>query len=196
MLTASSPGYLATRLEYLRQVRGSRFDAPELRSPSREIARSLGGCIQGDDGLARKAAELLRAQAEEAFQGCNVETAIVEVLWPYLHPRSGEGPIAKLKMEAEFTKEVNTYLRSRGEILTFTGTEIGKKVAELRLSSKRNGSGNLLLLNRETSRRIHRLARIVGTGRKMPRCQDCEEPSGPDAGAIMAEQDRSSVPAV
>lgn len=95
-------------------------------------------------------------------------------------------------MEAEFTKEVNTYLRSRGEILTFTSTEVGKKVAALNLPSRCNGGGNSLILNRETSRRIHRLAHISGAGRNMPECRDCEELGRRDASKNLAEEDPSS----
>ncbi len=136
----------------------------------------------------------MRAQADDVPQVCTVETAIVEILWPYLHPRSGEVPISRLKMEAEFTQEVNTYLRSRGEMMTFTSAEIGKKVASLKLSSRRNGVGNSLVLDRETSRRIHRLARLSIAGKKVAGCRDCEELGARDAGTGAAEPDRSSAP--
>ena len=180
------------RLNRLQAVRDSQFEVADPQSPSREIARALGCCIQRNNGLALRAEALLRAQADSTLQTCSVETAIVEILWPYLHPRDGETPVSRMKMEAEFTKEVNTYLRSRGEILTFTSTEVGKKVAALNLPSRCNGGGNSLILNRETSRRIHRLAHISGAGRNMPECRDCEELGRRDASKNLAEEDPSS----
>ena len=115
--------------------------------PPRELARSLGSCIQGDDQLASRVVDLLRLREEDSLPSCTPEIAIAEILWPLLHPRDGQERISKLSLK-EFTPDVNAFLHTRGEWLTYSAAEIGKQLANLNLSRKRGNFGSFLLLDR------------------------------------------------
>ena len=65
-------------------VRESQFAAADLVFPIRELARKLGACVQGDAELALRVVPLLLPQ-DDAVGLCNLDCAIIEVLWPRLH---------------------------------------------------------------------------------------------------------------
>ena len=75
------PRLLQYRLDHAQRVRESRFVAPDLRLPTRELARKLGACIQGDAELALQVIPLLRPQ-DDSVDRCNLDCAIVVVVWP------------------------------------------------------------------------------------------------------------------
>ena len=152
--------------------------AAELRPPTRELARKLAACIQGDADLALQVIPLVRSQ-DEMVNRCDLDHAIIEILWPRLHASVTQTPAKRMKIEAELTAQVNTFLLCCGETRQFSREEVGIRVASLELSRKHTNAGTLLLLDRETSRRVHQLARGYGIDRVVPGCPDCQavEPS-------------------
>ena len=159
------PRLLQYRLDQAQKVQESRFPAADLKFPTRELARKLGACIQGDAELALRVVPLLLPE-DDASGLCNLDCAIIEVLWPRLHSSPQEtAETTKMRIEAELTAEVNTYLLSCGETVQYTREDVGIRVASLEFRTKRTNAGSVLLLNRETSRRVHHLARCYGIER-------------------------------
>ena len=167
------PRLLQYRLEQAQNVRKSQFASADLKYPIRELAGKLGACVQGDMELALRVVPLLLPQ-DDTVGPCNLDCAIIEVLWPRLHSSPPNTIARQVKIEAELTAEVNTYLLSCGEIRQYSREEIGIRVASLEFSKKRMSAGSVVLLNRETSRRVHNLARCYGTERNVPECTDCQ----------------------
>jgi len=165
------PRLLQYRLDHAKEVRESQFVVPDsLRT--RELARTLAGCIQGDSDLALQAVPVARSQ-DEMVNRCNLDCAIIAVLWPRLHSSDMTAPPAEMKIGAELTADVNTYLLSCGESRQYSREAVGKRVAKFELSRRDTNSGTLLLLDRQTSRRIHALARGYGIDKNVPGCPDC-----------------------
>jgi hypothetical protein len=73
-----------------------------------------------------------------------------------------------VKIEAELTAEVNTFLLSCGETISYSREEVGIRVASLELSRKRMKSGSILLLDSLTNHRVHQLARGYGIAERYP----------------------------
>jgi hypothetical protein len=161
------------RLDHAKQVRESRFEAPDLRFPTLELARKLGACIQGDPDLALQVVPLLREQ-EALVDRCNLDFAIVEVVLARLHRTTSESTAAGMKIEDELTADVNTFLLTCGGNFQYSREEVGKRVAKFEFSRKHTNAGTLLLLDRRTSRRVHQMARSYGIDISMPGCPDCQ----------------------
>lgn len=167
------PRLLQYRLDHAKQVRDSRFVAPDLRFPVCELARMLGACIQGDPNLALQVIPLL-LQQEDMIDRCDLDHALVEILWPRLHPTTGDTAAAGIKIGAELTPEVNTFLLTCGETRQYRREEVGLRVLKLGLTRKDTNTGTLLVLDRQTSRRIHQLARSYGIKKSVSGCPDCQ----------------------
>ncbi len=172
------PRLLQYRLDHWREVRRSRFSVTGLRSPTRELANALGACVPDDDDLVGQLAPLLAAQDQDALPFCNLDMAMMEILWPRLHPQSNDAPTAEMKMEAEFTAQINTFLLAAGQQERVSSEVVGSRVQELGLEQKRKKGGSKLLLTPETSRRIHQLARKLDPVKHVPGCPDCEKAGG------------------
>ncbi|HEX3352953.1 MAG TPA: hypothetical protein VHS34_09040 [Terriglobales bacterium] len=170
------PRLLQYRLDHARQVRESRFVAPDLRFPICDLARALGACIQGDPNLALQVVPLLRSQ-EDLIDRCDLNHALVEVLWPRVH-QSARATVG-IKIGAELTPEVNTFLLTCGETRQYGSEEVGARAAKLGLTKKRTNTAALLVLDRKTSRRIHQLAQSYGIKKSVPGCPDCQPAETP-----------------
>jgi hypothetical protein len=172
------PRLLQYRLDHAQEVRDSRFVAPDLRFPTRQLASKLGACIQGDAELAHQVVPLLRPQ-DDMVNRCNLDCAIVEILWPRVHAIASKTATASMKIAAELTAEVNTFLLCCGETRQYSREAVGLRVASLELSTKKTNAARLLLLDRQTSRRVHQLARGYGIDKSVAGCPDCQpvEPS-------------------
>jgi hypothetical protein len=151
------PRLLQYRLEQAKKVCESRFTVADLRFPIREVAQKLGACVQDDPELALKVVPLLISQYDSIGQ-CNLDVAIVQVLWPRLHPSPTTTSAMKVKIEAELTAEVNTFLLACGETLQYSREEIGIRVASFEFTRKHTNTGTILLLSNATNRRVHGLA--------------------------------------
>ena len=171
------PRLLQYRLEQAIKVRESRFAPADLHFPIRELAGNLGACVQGDADLALQVVPLLLAQ-NDVGGGCNLDCAVIEVLWPRLHS-TPPNTVAHMRIEAELTAEVNTFMLSCGDNLQYSREEVGIRVARLELTRKRTNGGTILLLGAETNGRVHQLARAYGIDKSMPGCPYCKQAQEP-----------------
>ena len=178
------PRLLQYRLHYARKVRESRFSEADLSIPTRALASKLAACVNGDPQLAPKVASVLLPQ-DDGTHVCNLDVAIVRVLWPRLHSSStNRTDGSRVKIGSELTAEVNTLLLSCGEILQYSAEEVGIRVATLGLTRKRGGGGNRLLLDTATKRRIHEIARSYAICERIPGCELCQPIEKPETQAV------------
>jgi hypothetical protein len=155
-------------------VRESFFDVSEFTPELRDLARSLGAAVAGDAELAGAIVPLLAPQNEDARARYSVrpEYATAVVLLALLH----EGKEKQLLVK-DIAHSVNAVLRANGEIVEFSPEEIGWRLAELGLYTRRIRGGRGVRLDRELSRSVHALARRLGVRVSppgFPACPDCE----------------------
>lgn len=167
------PRLLRYRLDHAKEVRESQFVVPDLRFPTSDLARTLGACIQGDADLALQVVPLLSSQGD-VIDRCSLDHAIVEVLWPRVHRTLEDAAAANMKIGAELTPQVSTFLLCCGETRQYSREQVGKRVAKLGLSTKPTNAGTVLLLDRQTSRRVHQLALAYRIDKSVPGCPDCQ----------------------
>jgi len=173
ILTDLQPRLLAYRIRNFARVNASHFDVAEFPLAFREIARSLGAAIVDDEVLKQEVASLLSPRAEEARAQSVLkpEYGIVLVVLNYLHDR-----YQKCIAVSVLAAAVNAVPRSFGEIVEFSATEIGQRLAALGLYTSRTANAKVVRLNRETSRKAHELARRLGVPLPeggFPDCPDC-----------------------
>jgi hypothetical protein len=171
--TYFQPRLLRYRLQNSGKV-GEAVDVSTFTFATRQLARTLAACFPEDSGLARDAVQLLRAQDEEVRgqRSCDVNCAIVEVLWGIVHERKQR----EIRVD-ELAKDVNALLRSRGEILEYRAEEIGWKLHGLNIPRHSSSSGRQVLLGRDTSQSVHRLAEVYSLPyiqRIEAACPDCK----------------------
>ena len=172
---------LMYRLKNFSKVRESRVDVSQFTAATRRLAGALAACFPGDPGLARETSLLLRPQDEEirAQRFLDVTYILVEILWGEIHSREH-----KQVSVSNLAKDVNALLRSRGEFREYSPEEVGWKLKGLSIPRHTDTSGRQVLLDRDTSRRVHRLAQTydlpcsqhVGDG-----CAHCAPPERPVA---------------
>ena len=172
---------LMYRLKNCAKVQESRVDVSQFTVATRRLACALGACFPGDPGLARETILLLRPQDEEirAERFLDVSCTVVEILWGEIHSREH-----KQVSVSSLAKDVNALLRSRGEIKDYSAEEVGWKLKGLSIPRHTDTSGRQIWLDRDTSRRVHRLAQTydlpcsqhVGDG-----CAHCAPPESPVA---------------
>jgi hypothetical protein len=169
------PRLLRYRLENLGKLRESPVDVSTFTFTTRPLARTLAACFPEDPELARDAVELLRPQDEElrGRRSCDVNIVIVEILWGMIH----DGKQREVRVDA-LAKDVSALLRSRGETLTYNAEDIGWKLRGLNIPRHSSSSGRQVLLGRDTSQSVHRLAHAYGlpcTQRVEANCPDCNQ---------------------
>ena len=167
------PRLMQYRLDHAKEVRESQFVVPDQPFPTGDLARTLGACIQGDADLALQVVPLLSSQ-DDVIDRCSLDHAIVEVVWPRVHRTIADAAAANMKIGAELTPEVSTFLLCCGETRQYSREEVGKRVAKLGLSTKPTNTGTVLLLDRQTSRRVHQLALAYRIDKSVPGCPDCQ----------------------
>jgi hypothetical protein len=174
------PRLLMYRLKNSRRLRHSRVDGSEFTFATRQLARTLAMCFPEDSELAGDTVQLLRPQDEEVREqrSRDVNCAIVEILWAMIHERNkGEVRVDEL------AKDVNALLRSRGEIIEYRAEEIGWKLKSLNIQRHSDRSGRQVVLERETSQTVHRLAQAYdlpcSSRRVEAGCLDCNQAKPP-----------------
>ena len=175
------PRLLMYRLKNCTHVRESQLDTAPFTAAMRPLARTLASCFPENSELARDTIQLLRPQDEEirAQRFLDVTCIIVEILWGEIHSRKQK----QVRVE-NLAKDVNALLRSRGEIMEYSAEEVGWKLKRLSIPRHADTSGRQVLLDRDTSRRVHSLAQTydlpcsqhVGDG-----CPDCVPRGSPAA---------------
>ena len=168
------PRLLMYRLKNSGKVREREVDVSKFTFATRQLARTVAECFPEDAQLAGKAVELLRPQDEEVRRERtrDVNCAIVEILWRIVHDKK-QRAVSVNKLAGG----VNALLRDRGEILRYSPETIGWKLRNnLKIPRHDNSLGRHVLLGRDTSQSVHRLAQAydlpcaqnVETG-----CPDC-----------------------
>jgi len=169
------PRLLMYRLRNLAKIATREIDVSKFTPAVRPLARSFAQCFPGDAALAEFAARLLEPRDDEirAEHTRDVRFAIVEILLATIH----EGNERAVRVQA-LTAQVNTLLRSRGEILEFKPEEIGWRLKKLYITRHSNTSGQQVLLDRGTSQRVHELAGaydLPGEQLSVTGCPDCSQ---------------------
>jgi hypothetical protein len=179
------PRLLMYRLKNSGTVCESRVEVSELTFAMRQLARSVAMCFPEDAELARDAVQLLRPQDEEVRgqRSRDVNCAIVEILLGIIHQRKQPAEKVDRKQRAvkvdELAKDLNALLQSRGELIEYSAEEIGWKLKGLNIQRHSDRSGRQVLLERDTSQNVHRLARAYDLPRSQrveAECPDCGPP--------------------
>ncbi len=150
------PRLLMYRLKNSGKVREREVDVSKFTFPTRQLARTVAACFPEDLELARDTVELLRPQDEEirGQRSRDVSCVIVEILWRIVHEKRQRAVGIK-----KLAGGVNALLRDRGEILQYSPETIGWKLRNnLKIPRRGDSLGQQVLLGRDTSQSIHRLA--------------------------------------
>lgn len=174
-ITAEIQGkMLAYRSANYSRVRISDLHGMNFTDQTREIAMNLSACIV-DDELASGVVPLLKEQNElvRGQPDRTLEDAILGAVLACLHEKKSDRVQVK-----EITALANTLLRTQGEIVEYRPEEVGHRLNGFSLGRTRQNEGMFLLLGRDTSRLVHRLA--LGSGvpwdvNSVPNCPDCQE---------------------
>ena len=166
------PRLLMYRLKNVSKLEEAPVDLSNFTLSMRPLARTLAMCFPENPKLAADVVELLQPQNEEiqARRFLDPSCAIVEILLGATH----EATQSELIVE-EVTERVNALLRTRGERVEYSAETVGWKLRTLGVPRHTTSAGRLVVLDRENSRRLHRLAQ--GLELLTPRlesCPDCE----------------------
>jgi hypothetical protein len=175
------PRLLMYRLKNYAKVRESRVDVSQFTVATRRLACALAACFPGDPGLVRDTILLLRPQDEEirAQRFLDVAYILVEILWGEIHSREH-----KQVSVSKLAKDANALLLSRGEFREYSAEEVGWKLKHLNIPKHTDTSGRQVLLDHDTSRRVHRLAQTYDLPRSQhvrDGCSDCAASESPVA---------------
>ena len=179
------PRLLMYRLKNFGKVGDSGVDVSKFTFATRRLARSLAACFPEDADLARDVVQLLGPQDEEVRgqRSRDVRCVILEALWSIIH----HGEQREVRV-GELAKDVNALLRDRGEILEYNAEEIGWQLRDLDIPRHDNSLGRHVLLGRDTSQSVHRLARVYDlpcTQHLESSCPDCKRGETANSKRIM-----------
>jgi hypothetical protein len=161
----------------LARVRDSHFDAPQFRSPMREIASMLGNSIVDAPSLQRCVLTLLEPQDLDVRtrRTDSLEAIVIEAALFLSH----EGRRTQARA-GEIATIVNGILKGRGETVELDPRAVGYTLRALGLFSVRLGrAGRGIRFTKEVRRSIHGLARSydVRTALDNSACEFCAEAS-------------------
>jgi hypothetical protein len=173
-ITAEIQGkMLAYRLANHSRVRISDLQGMNFTDQAREVAMNLSSCMD-DAGLAggvvpllKEQNDLVRGQPDRAL-----EEAILGAILTCLHEKKDRVQVK------EITALANSLLRTEGEIIEFEPAAVGHRLNGFSLWRTRQNEGMFLLLGRDTSRLVHRLALAFGVPwdvNSVPDCPACQE---------------------
>jgi hypothetical protein len=149
------PVLLRFRFDNLQRVAAATFDAPELVSPVREVARSWGQCIL-DEGLRADIIALLRPRDEQirAERAVDIRAIVIEVVLALCHDAAVESAYV-----AEITEGVNTLLQMRKETEELEPKKVGSILnRRLQLFTERLDKGGRGVVLAKVRQQVHRLA--------------------------------------
>ena len=174
-ITAELQGkMLAYRFTNYSRVRISDLHGMNFTHQTGEIAMNLAACILDDAELAGGVVPLLEEQ-DDHVRGQpdrTLDEAILGAVLACLHEKKSDRVQVK-----EITAMANTLLRTRGEIVEYLPEEVGHRLDGFSLVRKRHHEGMFLLLGRDTSQLVHRLAARYGVSwdvNSVPNCPDCK----------------------
>jgi hypothetical protein len=160
------------------QVQQSSFDAPDLASSARMLARLYGAPIVGAAELQAELLGLLRTHEEQRYASnlTNLRYVVIESLLHHLHKEPG----ARLGV-GKLTDTANAILQGRGDGATRDPREIGAVLKSLGVRKKRQKDGFAFVLDADLNRNIHRVARGLGVlvvKQGAPECGYCRDAIG------------------
>jgi hypothetical protein len=174
-ITAELQGkMLAYRLANYSRIRISDLHGMNFTHQTREIAMNLAACTVDDTELASGVVPLLKEQ-DDHVRGRpdrTLEEAILGAVLACLHEKKSDRVQVK-----EITALANTLLRTQGEIVEYRPEEVGHRLDGFSLGRTRQNEGMFLLLGRDTSRLVHRLAVRYGVSwdvNSVPACPECK----------------------
>jgi hypothetical protein len=166
---------LQYRETHLAKIRVSHFDAPQLSSPTREIAKTLGKCIVDDDSLQRMLPMLFESQDRDVRTRRTDSNQAVEAEAVLFLSHELDRTQARV---GEIADVVNGILKGRGESIELDPREVGHDLRSLGLFSERLGrAGRGIRFTNEVRHRIHHLARAydVRSIQDNASCEFCAE---------------------
>jgi hypothetical protein len=173
------PQLLAYRLRNISQVRSSKFDLLGFSSPTRVLARLLGAPLLGNPTLEAELLNLLEdhERALKAAAFTDFKLIVLEAAVQRSHTDFG-GRVTV----GQINQTAHDILRARGDATEHTDREVGPVLRSFGLQTKERAEGYSLLLDPNSTKNLHRLARQVGVLNLAPvgRCKYCDE--------IVAEQ--------
>lgn len=169
------PQLLSYRLQNCGTAQGREMDVSRFAVAMQPVARTLAHCFPADPELAGEAAKLLQPQDDEIRRErtSQVDYVIIEVLLAMFHKQEQTAVGV-----TDLTKDVNSVLEARGEIWSYAPEEIGRQLAAFKIPRKRNGAGQSVKFDRDTSQCVHRWARVYDLlpgKHARAACTDCSE---------------------
>lgn len=150
------PQLLMYRLRNYHRVSVSEFDAPDLTSPVRNIARCLGASVPGEPGLQGEIAPLLQGQSDQILLKCetDLDLVVIEAMPGLCHEKERQSFHV-----AEVSNNANKILERRGELLEMNPWMVGRKLNRLGISTtKLDSAGRGALLVNTMRHHVHNLA--------------------------------------
>ena len=163
---------LAYRLASYSKVQATHLRGMNFTHQTREIAMNLAACIVDDAELAGGVVPLLKEQ-DDHVRGQpdrKLDAAILGAVLACLHEKKSDRVQVK-----GITALANTLLRAQGEIVEYRPEEVGHRLDGFSLWRTRQNEGMFLLLGRDTSRLVHRLAFGYGVGWDVKAAVGCPE---------------------
>jgi hypothetical protein len=175
------PCFLMYRLKNWAKVRESRADGSQFTVATRRLACALAACFPDDPDLVADVILLLQPQDEEmrAQRVLDVAYVLVEILWSEIHSREHRQVTL-----SNLAKDANALLRSRGECIEYSAEMVGWRLKHLHIRKHTDTAGRKVLLDRDTSRRVHCLAQTYDLPRSQhlrEGCSDCAASEPPVA---------------
>jgi hypothetical protein len=165
---------LAYRLASYSRIRISHLRGMNFTHQTREMAMNLASCIVDDAELASEVVPLLSEQDDHVrgLPDRRLDAAILGAVLACFHEKKSDRVQVK-----EVTLLANTLLRTQGELVEYKPEEVGHRLDGFSLWRTRQKEGMFLVLSRDASRLVHRLALEYGvswvqtSGAKCPDCQ-------------------------
>jgi hypothetical protein len=165
------PRLLMYRLKNISKLEQAQVEVSNFTLAMRPLARTLAMCFPENLNLANEVLQLLQPQNQEqhAQRFLDSRCAIVEILLAAVH-----GGKQKALIVDQLTKKVNALLRSRGERLEYSAETVGWQLRDLGIPRHTSSAGRQVILDRENSKRVHRLAQgFELLTERFGGCSDC-----------------------
>ena len=150
------PQLLMYRLVNYHRACVSEFDAPDLTSPVRNLARCLGASVPDEPGLQGEIAPLLQGQSDQILLKCetDLDSVVIEAMLVLCHEKDRQSFHV-----ADVSNNANKILERRDESLEMNPWTVGGKLNRLGISTKKlDSAGRGALLLNTMRHHVHNLA--------------------------------------
>jgi hypothetical protein len=168
------PQLLQFRLDHVAQGQSSGWDVPDFGSPTREIACSLGMCLDSTE-LRQELVDLLRGQEREARAAwsSSERAVLIEVGLAVCHDQNRD-----CLYTGELSEMMDTVFEGRGEVTRVKPRRVGALLRTLGFQTEPlSRAGRGLVLREPIRERFHRLAmefRVRSIEEGIERCRHCQ----------------------